>query len=211
MALAAYAIVTLAEARAQFNIGASDTGKDAFLEVLIDQCSAKVEDYCGRKIVVQSVTDEIHDGDGSQKLYTHHFPVTQLSTESSPTDAQELAALQYRTSPDGSWTDIASDVDHVFLDSRKPYIELWQDAFPLGRRNIKVSYKAGFSGVDIDPVKRVVLEMVQIGFNEGKAGNNHLGLQSTSESGTGSTFSTSYMDLTPNWKAVLDRYRIRRM
>jgi hypothetical protein len=211
MALAAYAIVSLAEARAQFSIGASDTDKDAFLEVLIDQCSAKVEDYCGRKIVVQSVSGEIHDGDGSQKLYTLHFPVTQLSTETAPTDAQKLAALQYRTSPDGSWTDIASDIDHVFIDSRNPFIELWQDSFPIGRRNVKVSYKAGFTGVDLDPIKRIVLEMVQIGYDEGKAGNNHLGIQSSGENGAGTSFSTSYLDLTPKWKSVLDRYRIRRM
>lgn len=211
MALADYAIVSLEEAKYQLAISQSDVGDDTELEGFIDEVSAYVEEYTGRKIVVQSVSDEIHDGDGTATLYPRYFPITQLSTESSPTDAQKLAAVQYRTSPNGSWTDIEDDVDHIFVDENVPHIELYETTFPVGRRNVKISYKAGFAaGTALDTIKRVVLEMVQDAWNKHTGGNDLLGKSSKSMSEAGQNFSTSYKDLKPEWKDVLDRFRVRR-
>ena len=209
MALAAYAIVTLAEAKIQLNIGSSDTNDDTLLESLIDQASAYCEEYTRRKIVVQSVSDEIHDGDGTARLYVRYFPVTHLSTEESPSDAQKLAAVQYRISPDGDWTNIEDDVDHIFTDTSRPYIELYEQVFPIGRRNVRLNYKAGFTGKDLDPIKRVVLEMVHIDWMNHRGGMNRLGLDSQADNGGGMSISNSIRDMKPEWKSVLDRYRVR--
>ena len=209
MALADYAIVSLAEAKRQLAISQSDTTDDTELEGFIDQVSAWVEDYTGRKVVVQSVSSEIHNGDGTAFLYPDFFPVTQLSVQATPTDAQKLAALQYRDSPDGLWTDIETDIDHVFVDVRNPFIELYDTAFPIGQRNVTISYKAGFTGVPLNEIKRIVLEMVQIAWNEHRGGQNSLGMQNTSDSG-GTNMSRSWKDLRPQWKEILDRFRVRR-
>lgn len=211
MALADYAIVSLAEAKRQLAIEQTDTTDDTELEGFIDEVSAYVEDYTGRKVAVQSVSNELHDGDGTAKLLPVYFPVTQLSTEASPTDAQKLAALQYRDTPDGSWTDIETDIDHVFVDTRRPFIELYDATFPAGRRNVKISYKAGFTGVALDEIKRVVLEMVQMAWTQHRGGQNTLGMQSSSSSGMGTNVSTSWKDMRPEWKDVLDRFRVRRV
>lgn len=211
MALADYAIVSLAEAKYQLAIGQSDTTDDTEIENFIDEVSAYVEDYTGRKVVVQSVSNEIHDGDGTAKLYPVYFPVTQLSTEASPTDAQKLAALQYRDSPDSSWTDIETDIDHVFVDTRRPFIQLYDTVFPLGTRNVKISYKAGFTGVPLDEIKRVVLEMVHMAWMHHRGGQNTLGMQSSSSSGMGTNVSNGWKDMRPEWKEVLDRFRVRRV
>ena len=211
MALAAYAIVTVAEARTQLKIATAETGEDTKLETFIDQVSAWVEDYCGRNIVVQSHSNEVHDGDGTPYLFPLHFPVTQLSTATTPTDANKLAAVQYRVDVDSTWTDIETSVNHIFLDSRKPYVELYDTVFPLGRQNVRISYKSGFTGVDLDPVKRVVLEMVQIAWGHHRGGNDTLGKDSRGEGGATGAFSTSYRDMKPEWKDVLDRYRVRRV
>lgn len=205
MAVADYAIVSLVELKRYMNI--SDTTEDTALESYIDMVSSHIETYCDRKIAVQSVSSEIHDGDGSSKLYTHYYPITQLSTETTPSTAQKLAALQYRDSPDSSWTDIEDDYDHVFLDTRKPYIELYEETFYSGHQNIKVSYKAGYSTIPGD-IKQVCLEMIVSLWNDSLKGENRLGKQSVSNNDMpGISRSTSFLRLKKEWQDVLDRYR----
>lgn len=211
MALNTNAIVTLAEVKTQMKVENSNTALDTELEGYINDVSSAIELYTKRKIVSQSISDELHDGDGSMFLYPRYYPIQQLSTESSPTDAQKLASLQYRDTPDSSWTDIETDIDHIFLttgdDSDRPYIELYDTFFPVGRRNIKISYKAGYTTVPAD-LKRIALEMVQMIWNEAKRGNDWLGQGNINASQSGNNYSTTLINLDKRWKSVLDRYRV---
>ena len=211
MALNANAIVTLAEAKEQLKITTSNTNEDTMLEAYINETSSAIEAYTKRKIVSQSISGELHDGDGSNFLYPRYFPIQQLSTESSPTDAQKLAALQYRDTPDDTWTDIEDDIDHVFVetgnDALRPYIELYEELFPIGRRNVKISYKAGYTTVPGD-IKLVCLEMIQMRWNESKRGNDWLGQGNINQSQSGNNYSTTLINLDKRWKSVLDRYRV---
>lgn len=207
MALNANAIITLAEAKAQLNLSSGDVSADTQIESWINESSSIVEDYCGRKIVVQSVSGEILDGDGSRFLYPKYFPVTQLSTETSPTTSQKLSALQYRDTPDSTWTDFEDNINYLFIRSDKPFIESYETAFPLGIQNIKISYKAGFSTVPSD-IKKVVLEMVQIWRSESIIGENSLGKSQTNLNAMGGNMNVSFLDMDKRWKVVLDRYRI---
>lgn len=211
MSLNANAIVTLAEAKEQMKVENSDTALDDTLETYINDASSAVESYTQRKIVVQSITNELHDGDGGNILYPKYFPIQQLSTESSPTDAQKLSALQYRFTPSDSWTNVSDDIDEVFIEtgdnSWKPYIELWDDTFYAGRRNIKISYKAGYTTVPSD-IKMVVLEMIQMRWNEAKRGNDWLGMGNVNQGQSGNNYSATLIELDKRWKRVLDRYRV---
>jgi hypothetical protein len=204
MSLNANAIVTLAEAKTQLNV--VDSGMDATLETWINESSNVVEEYTERKIVSQAVT-EYHDGDGSHYLYPEYYPIVQLSSASTPSDSDKLGALQYRTSPDSSWTNIETDVDHIFVDLIRPYIELYDTIFPVGKRNIKLVYKAGYATVPSE-IKKVVLEMVQMVYNEHKGGGDSLGKSNSTNSQAGGNFNTSWIDMDSRWKKVLDRYRV---
>lgn len=214
MALNSNAIVTLAEAKAQMKLVDSNTNEDATFEGYINEISSAVELYCKRKFVSQSITSELHDGSGGRFLYPRYFPIQQLSTESSPTTAQKLASLQYRDTPDSTWTDIEDNINNIFIetgdDSCRPYIELYDTYFPVGRRNITVSYKAGYTTVPSD-VKMAVLEMIQMRWNEAKRGNDWLGQGNINASQSGNSFSTSLITLDKRWKMVLDRYRVPSM
>ena len=214
MALNSNAIVTLAEAKAQLKIVDSNTNEDATFEGYINEISSAVELYCKRKFVSQSITSELHDGNGGRFLYPRYFPIQQLSTESAPTTEQKLASLQYRNSPDDSWIDIEDDIDHIFIetgdDSCRPFIELYDTYFPVGRRNITLSYKAGYTTVPSD-VKMAVLEMIQMRWNEAKRGNDWLGQGNINASQSGNSYSTSLINLDKRWKSVLDRYRVPSM
>jgi hypothetical protein len=202
MAVAAYAIPSLAEVKSYLKIG--DTTSDTILEVWIDRVSHGIEKYCQRKFAVQSITSEIHDGMGDERLYVNFWPVTQLSTETTPNAAQKLAALQFRDTPDDAWEDIEDDVDHIFLNADRPYIELYDRFFPLGRQNIRISYKAGFTVIPGE-VWQVALEMVAEMWNNSKqSGQDRLG-RSTRSMGQ---FTDSFRSLRPEWKEVLERYRV---
>lgn len=214
MALNSNAIVTLAEAKAQMKLVDTNTNEDATFEAYINEISSAVELYCKRKFVSQSITSELHDGNGGRFLYPRYFPIQQLSTESAPTTSQKLASLQYRNSPDDSWIDIEDDIDHIFIetgdDSCRPFIELYDTYFPVGRRNITLSYKAGYTTVPSD-VKMAVLEMIQMRWNEAKRGNDWLGQGNINASQSGNSYSTSLINLDKRWKTVLDRYRVPSM
>ena len=212
MSLNTNAIITLSEAKLQLGlVDMSDDIKDPKLESMINEVSSYVELYCKKKFVSQSVSGELHDGDGTKCLYPRYFPLQQLSTETSPTDAQELASVQYRDDPDSSWTDIEDDIDHVFVDTgddaHRSFIQLYDETFPRGQRNIKISYKAGYSTIPQD-IKTVVLEMVQMRFNETKWGNDWLGRGSVNDSAGGRSESTNLLNLDRRWKMILDRYRV---
>lgn len=204
--MAAYDIITVAQAKSQ--LGITNTDLDTVLGNWISWASDGIEKYLDNKVAVQSISNEIHDGDGTRILYPRYFPIVQLSTETSPTTAQKLAALQRRNDVDSSWQDIETNINHVFVDSALPYIELNDEIFWFGKRNIQISYKAGYSTIPGDIVK-VCLEMVQMQYNEAKMGKDWLGKTSVNnneQSGTNRNNSFS-QKMEERWAKVLDRYR----
>ncbi|HEY4611420.1 MAG TPA: hypothetical protein VII11_00375 [Bacteroidota bacterium] len=194
-------IVTLPELKAYLR--KTDAAQDNFLQDWVTMVSGQIERYCDRKFRVQAVT-EIHDGDGTSRLHTHYFPVAALAGD---TDAEKLSNLQYRNTPDDEWENLGSDIDHVFIDERKPFIELYGSFFPAGVRNIRIAYTAGF-GIIPEDVKRVACEMCAMVWKESNAGGFfQLGEASHSTSAAGTTFTKTLVDLDERWTRVLDRYR----
>lgn len=206
MAVSAYAIPSLAEVKAFLKIATANTDLDTTLEGWIDKTSLSIEKYLGNKVTVQSITSEYHDGNGTVRLYPKYFPVTQLSTETTPSDAQKLAALQYRNNPDASFADLMDDLDHIFMDVDWDYIELYDATFPVGMRNIKLSYKAGYSPIPGD-IWQVAVEMVAWWYRQSREGDWALGKQSSSDSGAGTALSTSYREMQAEWERRLKPYR----
>lgn len=202
MAVAAYAIVTLQEVKDYLKIAGGES--DSLLEGWIDRTSYSIESYTGRKFKVQDVSNEIYDGDGTDTLFLRYWPLTQFSTEDSPTDAQKLAAVQYRNAPDGDWTDIDDNASHLLTDSRWPFIKLYDTTFSYGERNVRLSYRAGYSVIPGD-VWIVALEMVADFWQKSRQGGEaRLGISSQGRE----SYSTTFLELEPRWRKVLDLYRI---
>lgn len=206
MALNANAIITVAESKTQLKITGSTL--DTTLESWINEASDWVENYINNKVVEQSISSEYHDGDDGDRLYTRYFPITQLSTETSPTNAQKLASLQYRNDPDSSWVDIETNINHISVNKEDSFIGLYDEVVPYGWQNIKISYKAGYNSTDIPlEIKTVCAEIVQMRYNESKQGNDQLGRGNSSLNQGGGSVSVSYKDMFPKWKDILSRYR----
>jgi hypothetical protein len=215
MAAAAWDLLTVAQAKAYLNIGvaATDTSQDDWLQEIISDLSAEVEYYCKRKFAIQSISNEIYDGDSwcvdynGARIHVNYFPITQLSTATTPAGSDILAAVQYRNDPDSSWTNIETDTDHIFINSKWDYIELYDEVFPSGKQNIRLNYKAGYSTIPQD-IKRIALEMTAMMWKESNRNKGLLGESNKSDSGYGQTLTSTLIDLKPQWAKVLNRYRI---
>ena len=214
MAVAAWDLLTFADVKDYLNIGVAvaDTNQDVWLQEVLSDISRQIEISCRRKIAVQSISGEIYDGSswrtqGTNRIYTVYAPITQLSTETTPSDAQKLASVQYRDDPDDTWTDLVTDVDHLIVGP--DYIEAYGAFFPLGSKNIKLSYKAGYSTIPQD-LKMVCLEMVAMVYKESnRSSQGILGMATTTDTYAGGAATKAFRDLSPKWEKVLDRYRMR--
>lgn len=193
-----------------------DAENDDWINTQINTMSGMVERYCGRVFTIQSFSNEVHNGNGRSKIRPLYYPVTQLSVETTPTDSQKLASVQYKHAITGVWTDIETDIDNVLINSPKDWelsyqnshnIELLEETFPSGDRNIRLSYNAGVSGVEIVEVEKIVIEMVVMIWKQSGRGNSQLGNQTISNGAGGQSDNLTLRDLKPEWKVVLDRYK----
>jgi len=197
-------IVTLAQVKDY--MGVTDTTNDAMFAVWITMLSQMIEN-----ILMQPVqpitTEEILDGDGSSKLFLNKGRIVDLVAD--PGTASKLDSLECRDSALVDWERIIEDTGLYYLDPKSSWcIELLDNyVFPKGQKNIRVYYSAGFSPLPADIVK-VVLEMMQVMWDESKAGKQpRLGMTSKNRSGAGSGLGDSFLDMNPRWKLTLDRYK----
>ena len=185
----------------------TDTGQDTWLTEQILNVTGEIQGYCNEVFAETNREDELYDGDGSHRLYLRHYPVIQLSVETTPTDAEILASIQIRGTPDDAWEDLEDDVDFIFTDPKWSYIELYSAIFPFGRKNIKLSYVSGYATIPTD-LKLVAIEMVAMHWKKSnRSAIGLLGESSKTTSGLANTTTRQLLDLEPKWKKVLNRYR----
>lgn len=163
MALAAWGIVTVANMKSYLKIESTRTEFDSQIETWINNYSAHIEQFLGGKVVSQDCSGEIYNGTGTNELCVRHKPIIQIGTQTTPTEAEKLASVQYRGDPNDTWHDIETDGDMILIDNFAPYkIILFQNAFPSGLLNIKVSYKAGYASgtATLGAIEQLVYEKI---------------------------------------------------
>lgn len=135
MTAVSYALST--KARIKAKLGLTETNFDDAIDRLLYGATDFIERQCGGRRFERTVhTQEVYDGgDGTLRLLIlDHAPVTAIS------------AFQYRTGAKSNptWVDFAAD-DYE-EDNDKGLIEV---ALPSGRRNIRITYTAGYL-IDFD-------------------------------------------------------------
>lgn len=196
MALTARCFVTLNNVKDYLNISSSDATKDTTFETWLDLICGEIEEACDTEIQPQE-TEIFLDGNGSKVLNLGRF-IEDLYGDN---DTEKLASLQYRTDSQSDWTDLTDDMDNVEFDGRS-IVLLYDDFFPLGRKNIRVKFYAGFDPVPAK-LKRVALEEFAMMYKESNLGTGQLGVQSLN---TGSTTSATFKDIASRWQSVFDEY-----
>ncbi len=129
MALIDNALTTLERVKTKLEIQSTDY--DATLEIVINEVSIYIENFCSRKFLEQSYTDIYNGSDIKTAIFLRQFPVTSVTS------------FKYRsgTVSTPAWTDFDADNYELdgLLDALTIYVPL-----PSGRNNIQVIYDAGY-------------------------------------------------------------------
>jgi hypothetical protein len=133
MALSAYALLELDEAKRAIQAGANFQ-EEADLVMYVNGVSELVEGICGRKFLARAYT-ETFDGDGTNRHRVRHAPVLPTAGESYP--------ITVIAEDDGDA--IASDTIRVNYGQGLFYLE--EDIFAKGFQNCSITYSAGLTAV----------------------------------------------------------------
>lgn len=109
----------------------SGTGNDVLIDMLIDQATAFIENYCGgRKFLSQSYTDVV-DTKGGDKLFFENYPVTALTS------------VKYRSGTPSSPIWNVYNVDTYLLYNKAGYVKFF-GLLPVSSQGIQLVYTAGY-------------------------------------------------------------------
>lgn len=134
MALDTYALTTLN--RLKTFLGISGSSNDALLLTLINTVTDFAENYCDRRFKKTAYSNEVYDGNGSNRLLLRQYPV--VSGESFTLEQRDS-----RTN-NSSWSSIDSEL--YFVKNSEGIIEFAPGGkFAEVPQHYRVSYTAGFN------------------------------------------------------------------
>jgi len=140
-------LVTTARAEMNPNIAGMDAN---WLATLITVASKAVENYCNREFTSQTVSNEIHDGDGEKDLFLRNFPVasiTQVVITENDGDTVTITGTYFR---------INQRTGQIIFE---PAETADYSYFPEGFQNISVTYVAGYSTIP-EPVQEATVQLI---------------------------------------------------
>ena len=135
-------------------LGLTGTGEDVLLNRLMDWATDFIHSHCGR-IFPQGGYDEYIDGDGTETLLSHQFPI--LSVNSLEVDG------------------IVKGSTSFVLYSPLGLLKLKSGVFPRGKKNVRLQYTAGYATIPKD-VEQACIELVALRYYD--RGRERLGVAS---------------------------------
>ena len=190
------AIIDLAGAKELLKLNHLKSEEDAVLKSLVDEISAAVEDYCGRKFVEGNVTEE-YDGSGSRNLMLRNYPINSVAsvtrTKEDSADTQvTVESAEYKIDSEAGML-IMHPVNHV--DS-----SIWI----VGDLNYSIVYNTGYAATDMPKaVINACKTWIAVIFQ--KANQSLFAIQSSVLGGETVTFSND--DIPPQVKLMLNPWR----
>jgi hypothetical protein len=186
MATAPDDLCTVAELKAWLpNQGNND---DVTLQSLISNASLQVLQYINRPHILASVLGpltENYDGNDSDRLLPHNFPIISVSSVS--VDGVSIQAATTPTTAGFLW------------DGRRILLRGFR--FCRGVQNVQLSYSAGYPSVPLD-LKQAAIEAFALTYRQ----RVRIGEKSNSMSGQ-VTISFDMSDVPPRSLAVFSQYR----
>lgn len=167
------------------NQGSND---DAALQALISNGSLQVLQYLNRPHILAAALgalNETCDGNGSDRLLPHSFPIISVSGVTIDGRAVPQAA-----SPTGSG---------FLWDARRVLLRGF--TFNRGLQNVQISYTAGYPAVPLD-LKQAAIEAFALAYRQ----RTHIGERSNSMSGQ-VTLAFDMSDVPPRSLSIFNQYR----
>lgn len=177
--LASYALVSAVEAQDYINLSGK-TAVDLTIE-LINYCSDAVRKYCGRDFIKTEHT-ELIDGRGRNSIYLKHWPI--LDSTDDGTISDPAVYLDYNR--DDTWEAISTYNMTAKWTMTKTHGEIYlneANLFPLGKKNIKVIYTAGYLNAAAVPGSLKLAVMKLMAWYKAETEKNKHGVRSITISG----------------------------
>ncbi|HHT9153891.1 MAG TPA: head-tail connector protein [Candidatus Hypogeohydataceae bacterium YC40] len=134
-------------------LGLAGTGEDSLLNRLMDWATNFIHSYCGR-IFLQGNYDEYYDGDGTDSLLSHQFPIVSVNS----------------LEVDGVIQDSTSFVVYAQIG----LIRLNCGIFSKGKNNTRLQYTAGYAFSPKD-LEQACIELVAMKYYD--RGRERLGVE----------------------------------
>lgn len=129
---AANALATVANVKYVAGIAQTDTTKDDRIQTLINLLSGRIEDWCGRKFISQTFTDQVYDGQRDCDLFLKQYPIVSITAVS--VDGVALTAGEL------------ADEENFLAYAEEGYI--WRSSgWFAKRRGIEITYVAGYATI----------------------------------------------------------------
>jgi len=202
VAVPANAIITIDQAmRYLKKIAGQDEDQDDIIQDLINQCSGSIERFLQGPVVVQEFIEELYCGESKRTLNVRNWPLVGL-IDNDPDN------LQWQPVPTDAWRTLETEIKYIMVKPDKPWqFYLFNQYFPIGDNNIKVSYRAGYLIVPMD-IEKVCVEMVAEAYKESSLSSEaRLGRKSVSHSGAGGSSTDTFYELSERHMTILRRYR----
>jgi len=179
-----YALCTLAQVKT--TLGITDSANDDILTRLINATTDYIESYCDRRFALTQYTDEYYNGYGDDELVLRQFPISEAE--------EDVPTISFIDK--GTETAVSIDDCEIYYDEGIIYYSI----FPKGRKNIKISYKAGYATIPAD-LAQACIEIVVANYNRSKT----VAVKSESIG----SYSVTYADVqaSPHAKGILNLYR----
>jgi len=155
MAIVSYGLTTVARVKSFLGISAST--HNTLLEILINQVSDFVEKFCDRRFLKTVYSNQVYDGNGSNKMLLKQYPIV----------SGETFSLERRDSYNNQSSFSTIDSEAYFVKEEEGIIEYVGSYIPEGAVFIKapqhyrVTYTAGYDFDNVTPGN--TLESVGIG------------------------------------------------
>ena len=130
-------IISLAELKSYLNVTKTDF--DVILAAIKAAVEAFVKNYCHDTFLHATFT-EYYDGSGSGVLILDHYPITAITEINIDSDRAFAVSTKLATA-----NIISSD-----RNNQRGIVELFDGTFPVGTKNVKAVYNAGFATLPED-------------------------------------------------------------
>lgn len=157
--LKSYALTTVADVKELLDIPSSNTSKDNLITRKINQATAIIENYCGRRFKATNYTDELYNASGTDQIVLKQRPIITLtSIEARDTSLNE-----------DDFTTIDSEL--YFADNDSGVLGLnFRSAGHWGR--YAVTYRAGYEDIPDDLAEACAELAAYMAGNAGATGVN---------------------------------------
>lgn len=180
-------LVSLPDVKSYLKI--TDTADDSRIGWIIEAISRELNEETDRTLVQTELT-EYYDGDGTDRLFLHSYPVSAV-------------ASVYIDGDHGFTADTLEDSDSYFANTDIGCLVHNTGIWPRGHRNIKVTYTAGYTQASVPKdLKRATCDLVGLALQ--REGGGLWNTQSDTKGDVSRTFGTD--PYPPHIQRVIDRY-----